>query len=157
MGLLICKCILFSIFISSFNDLPHPLSLNCFISTTKSPTSTLSLLLLICCGLWSLMRLWSVLTVIESDLWLFWLYGIPYMVRLWPPDLQLRFDSILAERLAVLWSKGLTVRINRSKAETLGNEAMKYGLPFTAKQQCHHSVHTQWCTWKEKRETDNDR
>lgn len=36
----------------------------------------------------------SVLTVIESDLWPFWLYGIPYMVRLWPSNLQLLSDSI---------------------------------------------------------------
>lgn len=49
---------------------------------------------LLCCGLRSHMLLCSVLTVIESDLRPRRLCGIPYMVRLWPADLQLRSDSI---------------------------------------------------------------
>lgn len=47
-----------------------------------------------CCCVRSLMILCSVLTVIESDLWPLQLYGIPYMVCLWPSNLQLRSDSI---------------------------------------------------------------
>lgn len=49
---------------------------------------------------------------------------------------------LLAQRLAVTYSKVPPVRIKGSKVKTRGNEAMEYGLPFTARPQYHHSVHT---------------
>ena len=49
---------------------------------------------------------------------------------------------LLAERLPVPYSKVPPVRIKRSEVETRGNEAMEYGLPFTARPQYHHSVRT---------------
>lgn len=49
---------------------------------------------------------------------------------------------LLAERLPVPYSKVPPVRIKGSKVETRGNEAVGYGLPFTAQPQYYHSVHT---------------
>lgn len=46
---------------------------------------------------------------------------------------------LLAERHPVLYSKVPPARIKRSKVETCGNEAMDYGLPFTAWPQYRHS------------------
>lgn len=73
----------------------HPLNL-VPLSPLSSICSALSLssMSLFCFGCRSLPILCFVLTVIESGPWPPRLYGIPYMVCLWPCDLQLRSDSI---------------------------------------------------------------
>lgn len=123
----------FSIFISLLNDylIDSQFMFFCFCSNPAAPPSSFSIVVVV---LW-FAEPHEYLVCIDCD----WGWPLTSLARWnsihdasatrWPPA-ALRFywlkDSLC------LWSKEPPVRINRSEVETLGNEAMKYGLPLTA-------------------------